>query len=248
MALEWFYTYFASHAFVIISVITAFLAVAVFSEILEKRYREDIKNMFLKVFALFAVAYISWAVAEIIWHITELAGTEPHLGLSEYFYTAGYLFAIGGFSYFNYSIYKKHKNTAAGMIRLFLLCLICAAGVYYITAKFIIVSSEAMTGFALFFNYFYPIASTILVITSLLVYLVFREFKQIGKPLLFFALAAGATLIGDILYTYYKINNIYGFIGVASDTVYLVSYIFSISAFYMLYKMLRFGAEKAELG
>jgi len=84
-----------------------------------------------------------------------------------------------------------------------------------------------------FLDLYYPIGSAVILIALLPILFFFRKAK-IETPLLFLALSMLFTFFGDMCWTYYTWNGMeYGIIGILSDFLYMIEYIFITIGFYL---------------
>ncbi|MBU0615477.1 MAG: hypothetical protein KJ601_05260 [Nanoarchaeota archaeon] len=207
-------------------------------KIIKKKAKLTIKAALAKTFSMLAVGYILYAAAELIWHMITLAGGDPSLGIAEYFWVIGAVFVFSAFAYFAAYMYKEHKEYKKGLLLLVSSSVVALGLLYYLIGNFIVGFQTGERALEMFFDYYYPISSALILIASVNVYLFFKKLKDFGHPLLFLAISSLFTFLGDMAYTYYSWNDIYGIIGLLSDSFYCIEYILAAIAFYMLFKTL----------
>lgn len=218
-----------------LAAITAILSIKFVIKLRQKESRTEIKKTMTLVFTFLSTGFILYAAAEILWSVLSWMGKSPEQGIPDLLWTIGYILMFIGFAYFAVYMYTKKGKLLSGLGTMGLTGIILGITVYYMITSYLYVSGAGtFTETAL--NYFYPIAGSAVVIASIAVYLFFRDFEQIGTALLGLALANFLGFAGDVLYAYYSWRNIYGLPGITSDILYVLEYLVSATAFYILLK------------
>ena len=185
----------------------------------------DIKRVFKNTFILFSIATIFLMLGEWTWsYHVYILGNDPYPSIGDLFYVLGYIFEAGGFIYlaaFSYNASKNKEKLRSWMSG----ALIIAVGAsFYLLNWLIIPFHEWGSSLEAMLDLYYPIASSILLVSTIPAYLLFRGLK-IEKPLLLIALSALFGFMGDFLFSYYSWNDIYGVIGILSDLFYTIDYL-----------------------
>ncbi|MDD5496801.1 MAG: hypothetical protein PHP46_06890, partial [Candidatus Omnitrophica bacterium] len=228
----------------IFSVITAMFGVIFFVRI-KSRQTKEIKNKLLVVFGLLAASYLVWSIAEVIWSVLSLLGKDPAFGIAEYFYIAGYVGSIIALVYFSKMSLKDAGRKEVISLAAFgtIFALFAAASIVYIMMAY----GKEVPLYEMFIYYFYPVGSAVLFILSSSIYVFFRKTENVQKPLLLISVSFLFAFFGDVLYTYYSLNEVYGAAGVTSDIFYLVDYSLVAIAFYLLsFRLKEAGKEYPE--
>jgi len=226
------------------AVIAAILAMVVVWLIYKKEEWKGIKKTVFITFLLLAIGLVSYTVAEIMWSIISWTGGSPALSITEYFWIIGSVLLFSGFMYFAVFMCKVKGETKKCVLRLVTMGAVAIAVPSYLVGNFIIGFQQGESAFEIFLDYFYPISSALILIASLSVYSFFKKAEELGKPLLYLAISAFFLFLGDMFYTYYSWNDIYGITGLLSDSFYAVQYILAAIGFYLLFKLLRGTTEK----
>lgn len=217
--------------FAVLTVIFAFLLLYEIIKYKEKRYRKALVIVFLLV----SIGFLFNGAAELAWSfISSILKMSPELGIPDILWIIGELLVLSGFAYFAVFMYKEYGKLKKGLTIIAIASIASASIIYYLISNFMTGQQAGKSAFEIFIGYFYPIASTLILISTLSVYLFFRELKEIGRPLILFALSRAFTFGGDTLYTYYIWNGTYGVPGVLSDGFYIIEYMLSALAFYLL--------------
>ena len=223
--------------FYVITLILAALT-GVFSYLLISklwRNRSKIDTPVLIVFILLSFGYACFALAELSWYMLYgFIERLPSASMPDLYWFVGSLALVLGYGYFSIAMYKEHGHLDRGLILLFSFGLVGGIILYYILSQGIVDSGSNQL--AIFFGYYYPISSLLILIASVSVYLFFDKLNTLGTPLLMLAMANLATFIADSIYSYYSFKNIYGLLGVTSDLLYIISYLIYVISFYLLWK------------
>ena len=188
----------------------------------------------LAVFTLLAVGYILFSLGELSWYlIYGFVQRLPLASVPDMYWILGTVALLIGFVLFALSMYKEHGGVAHGILLMFIAGAVVAGILYFVLSKGIIKPGES--GFSAFLSFYYPIVSALILLASLNVYLFFEKTNNSMAPsLLLFMIANAITFIGDVLFIYYSSQGIYGFIGIASDILYICAYTFLVVAFWMI--------------
>lgn len=149
------------------------------------------------------------------------------------------IFVFSGFIYLAVFLYREQDNHGKGLWLMGFISVISALVIYYLIGNFILGFQGGESVFEIFLDYFYPIGSALILISTIFIYTSFRELDALGTPLLLLTLSAFSTFVADMLYTYYSWNDIYGIAGVLSDSIYAIDYLLSFAAFFMLSKLMK---------
>src|SRR3989344_2769612 len=220
----------------VFSALSAVYALLFLWKVKKRKQGGEAKIILARVFASIGIAYILFAIAEVSWSILSIAaGQEIIIGFPDYFWIAGIIFFLFGYYYFAFYMHKKHGEVLEGSLIMGLTAVITTVLVFYLMLNFIIGYQEGETTFEIFLDYFYPATSALILIPSVVVYIFLKRLRKLGTPLLLLALSNLVTFLGDMLYTYYSWNDIYGLAGVLSDIFYVFQYLLAFIAFFILW-------------
>jgi len=212
----------------------------------KKEYEPQIKKIVITLFALLTIGSIFYAAAEILWDILfEISGEFPIGGVPDLLWPIGYFFMLAGLACFAVYIYRQHGQLKKGVAVMAATGIISALIVYYLISRYIIGFQQEETTIEMILDYFYPIMSAMILTASVNVYLFFRKLENFGIPLLYIAIANLLNFVGDMLYTYYSWNDIYGLAGVISDSSYALAYLLIAYAFYILLGRIKLARSAA---
>jgi hypothetical protein len=197
----------------------------------EKDY--SVKKMLIWVVGLLAVGNIIWAIAETAWNIQTVFFQEfEYSAIADPLYVIGYIPILAAFLYFNYHLYKSHKETA-DIIYIIVASLAVATSVYFIIRAYIMPSLSEGSAILAFLNLYYPIGSSLILITIIPILFFFKKAK-IHAALLLIAISFFFTFIGDMVWAYWSWNSMeYGVVGALSDFCYVLEYSFAAIGFYL---------------
>jgi hypothetical protein len=220
------------------SAMTAIFGITLLYQIFSNKKKYS-QNKITSVFGLLALSFILWAIADLLWSILPFLGIEPAWGVPEYFYIAGYILGIISFlSFIKLSI----KDSTFGELVPFLLLSIPFTGLTILSLKYFIIPFENFSLFEFITAYLYPFCSGLILVLSSSIYSFMKKAGNFGRPLFLIAIGFLFCYLGDLAYTYYSLRETYGFQGIFSDSVYIVQYILTSIAFYMVY--LQFKKEE----
>ena len=232
MALEQYQTYLLQPLIAILAVITVFYTYKVLSKI-DYNTLNVLKKAAHRVFFFLAIGMLLFASAEIIFGMLSLLGYMTDVSIADIFWTVGYFFLVAGYGLFAYTMHKLHGYKTKSKVVLGLVTVVSAAVVYYLILNYIVpAESFAET----FISYFYPIASTVVFILAITVFFFLKHLDKMGKALFYLASFSVFDFIGNVLYTYVIGQNIYGLIGILSDSSFVLSYVAMIMGLSLLLK------------
>ena len=222
------------------------LALGLFIKLLKKGSRGELKKVFLVTFLLLCISYALFSSAEILWSIIELVLLEsPELGLPDVLWVIGYFIELVAFVYLSAHFYQHYGKRKQGILLMGLISIAVAALVGFWINTTIIGFQEGESTFEIFLDYYYPIISALVFIFAANTYLFFKELKAFGFPMLLLALAAGSDFVAENIYAYCSWNNIYGFLGVISDSFYIIAYLLVSAGFYFMIKLISKNAQNS---
>lgn len=238
MTLEWtqHITYLIIDFF---AILTFIFSLNFLSKIYGKKEQDGIKKLFFGSFLMISLGYLFYATAEISWSILSFLGRDPAVGFADILWIIGIFLLFFGFSYLAILTYKEQGNFkkflwifGAGMI-------FSGAILFYLINNFIFGAQQGESLIEIFLDYLYPISSAFIFIPSLYLYFSFEEMGAMGKAMFFLVLSNFGSFVGDMLYTYYSWNEIFGVVGVISEIGYIFQYVFAFIAFFMLSKIIK---------
>ena len=227
---------------IVVSVLVVLSILRLFFRINSKE-ESIIKSTFKSSLIFILVGYLLWSLAEIIWGFVEYVGENPAFGVVEYFYILGYFFVFGGFMYLFYFICSNKDKMRTCFLKGLFLIIILGFATFYLNNFFNSSLLADLSGFNLFTSHFYPVASMVVLIVSFSLYRLFREEKVISVFFILLFLSALFMYLGDVLYSYYILRDVYGSIGVLSDCSYIIEYLLAGYSFYYLADKMKGGKK-----
>ncbi len=221
---------------VLFAVLTAFLGIIAVDALYKNRSRVD--NVLVIVFSLLAFGYGSFALGEVSWYlIFDVFQQNPALSMPDFYWVIGSLFLFLAFTIFSVHMHNRHGNTNKSIILLIFSVILLGSVFLYLNQ--LDITQEGNTAGKIFLGYFYPFISSLILISSVSVYLFYEKISALRNNLLFLLIANASFLIGDLLYTYSAIKRSYDLVGVLSDFLYISAYLLCVISFFSLLLKLR---------
>jgi len=189
--------------------------------VLECFFRDKLKDLFddsnYFVFFFLVLGYVLYSLGELSYFLGNAVFAERSAAGIENFY-----WAVGGvvvlISFFGLALLQAKKNQQGHKVLILLII-----GVVLAFISYSIVQNSGSD----FFDYFFPVISSLIVAFSLSSFLFSRSLMSVARPLQFFFLASSLILIGDILFSFPAFDAL-------SDFFYLFGYGLSTVAFITL--------------
>ncbi len=218
------------------SLLAVILSIVLLFKIFKDKKVSPIKKVLKVFFSFLSIGLLFSLIAEISWDILSSQGFSPELGFPDIMWVLSYLLLFFAFTYFSVYLYKKNRRIVTGLAITSILAIFSGFIVFFITYNYITGFEIGNSYLELFLNYFYPIVSLLIFISTISIYLFFNKLKNFGLPFLHLAVAYFFNFWGDILYSYYSWNDIYGWYGVISDSCFAISYLLIAIAFILFLK------------
>lgn len=230
----------------LIAVLSFFLAFFVFLKLRRIHNGDKIKNTMTKVFGILTIGILFFSAAEIYYSYLLMNGFPSDFTLADILWIVGYLCVAIGFFYFTYHMYEQKDSGSYGLT-LWISVAIGLSTTMYLLLTIFQPNDPSSSFLEAFVNYFYPIGSIIVVVSSISTYLFFQDVKNLGLPLLFFSFAYLFDFSGNTLFVYCDATNSYGVPGLVSDLSFVFFYVCVFIGFLLLNKGLAtYEAEHKE--
>ena len=204
----------------IIAGLTAILGFIVVNHLLKAKSKKIFDNKVVVVFSLLSIGYICFALGELAWYLLfEVFGEAPVVSMPDFYWVLGSGALLLAFTLFSVHIHQNHGDAKTGMLLLVVGAVLLGAVIYYINGV-----DVGSTEGSVFLGYYYPIASVLILIASISVYIFEDKINAFRGNLLLFLVANIAFLLGDLLYINYSVAGTFGVIGVVSEVLYMVAY------------------------
>src|SRR3989344_8542928 len=206
----------------------------------KKEYRPSIKHRLVVVFALLAIGEVLNVAGEILYGILyEFTGKLPTSGIPDIIWVIGYISSLLGYAYFSIYMYKEHRQLRKGLGIMGISAVILTIIVLYISKNYIFNLEDGALEFGAVLDCIYLVLSALVVLFSINVYIFFIKLEYLGTPLMYLAIANLLTFVSDNIYIYYSWMDVYGMLGVLSDSLYIFTYLIAALAFYVLYRRIK---------
>ena len=215
--------YFVTLVFAFLSAILGILAV---NTLFKDKLRELFSDGKFFIFFFLIVGYVLFALGELSWYlIYRVFEKVPETGMPDFYWVTGAFFMLLSFVALSYMLYKNYGQTQR-------LVPILAGGsifVVLVIAYVSIVGNETVE--STFLTYFYPLMTSLILISSTHLFLFFKHLDSIEANLIYLFFANIAFLGGDLLYAYWGLS---GFLGSLANLFYVLAYALSAFAFFAL--------------
>lgn len=218
-----------AQAILLFAGIAAIVGIIVLQQLFHNKLKELFDDIKYFVFFFLVIGYWLYALGEISFYLTKFVeGDESLIGIADLYWTFASLLIFISFIGLSYVVMRQSKDQTKKTIHL-IVGLALAAIVAFTTFSFLENPLQEVS----YFNYFYPIISSLIVAASLCVFFFNKEVGTLRSPIMIFFAASSAILIGDILFALGTAQNIYltGSIGVIADLAYSFGYGLSAIAF-----------------
>lgn len=198
-----------------------------------QKTKNTVNNKILFIFSFLSIGYVCFALAEITWFlIFDVFQQLPSASMPDVYWVAGSFCLLLAFVTFSVFVHAQHGQVRHGLA-LFLFAAMVLGGVFYFLLKMGILGGSTTLGQD-FLSHFYPIMSALILIASFSVYLFSDKLDTFKNNLILFMIANAAFLLGDLLYTSYITQEVYGLGGVLSDIFYIAAYALCSGSFFSL--------------
>ena len=230
----------------ILSGITAILGVLLVNHFFAEKNRH-LNNTVLFIFTFLAFGYSCFALAEMSWFlIFDVFEQLPSVSMPDFYWVIGSICLLIAFATFSFHMHKQHGSWSQILAQALFAVIVFGIVLIFLVNMNIGNAGES-TG-EIFLGYFYPIASSLILIFSGSVYFFLEKLDQYKETFFLFLIANGSFLLSDLLYVYYTANNTYGFLGFLSDSLSIVAYLLcALSFFFLLQHTRKASAAENEL-
>lgn len=216
----------------ILALLTAVLGIIVVSTLFKDKLKELFSDIHFFIFFFLAFGYVCFALAELYWYLAfKMSGEMPMTDMSDLYWAAGSIFLLIAFVALAVNMFKQQGESSKGMF-LGVLGIVIVAAVIGYTYSINLAAGEP--GENVFFSYFYPVVSSLILVFSMSVLLFWEKAGRFRNSLQLLFFANIAFLLGDLLYTYLTLKGGYGLVGGASDILYILAYLFCSVSFFTL--------------
>lgn len=179
------------------------------------------KNLFIFFFLVFG--YACFALAELCWYLMYKVFTElPAASMPDFYWVIGSISLLIAFTTFSVHMYKLHGRKQELYYLLLFGGIVLGVIVYYISS-FSSLGLSKTTGH-MFLSYFYPVIDSLILISSISIYLFLEKMDTYRSNMLIFFLANIGFLFADVAYVYSSALETYGIVGILSDILYIAAY------------------------
>lgn len=217
----------------IFSGIAALLGAYLVHLLFRKNSREKFNGTIRFIFTTLTAGYIFFALAELSWYlIFDVFNQLPSVSMPDFYWVVGDIFLLLGFTTFSIYMHKQHGNWGKSTFLIILTLAIFSGVLFYLS-----IMSPGSTNndsAMVFLSYFYPLVSSLILISSTNIYLFFDKIDKFKTSLLLFMVANASFLSADLLYVYYVVKGGYGLPGIISDSLYILAYLLCCGSFLSL--------------
>lgn len=217
----------------IFSGITALLGSYLVHLLFKKKSHQVFGGTIRFIFTALTIGYIFFALAELSWYlIFDVFNQLPSVSMPDFYWVVGDIFLLLGFTTFSIYMHKQHGNWGKSTFLIILTIAIFSGVLFYLSIMD--PGSVKSDSGLVFLSYFYPLVSSLILISSTNVYLFFDKIDKFKTSLLLFLIANLGFLLADLLYVYYAVKGGYGLPGIISDSLYVLAYLLCCGSFLSL--------------
>ena len=202
----------------------------------------------VKIWKYFSAGFWAWAAAEIVWvGYNMIQGDVPPVNLSDPLYLAGYIlmtFAIA--RQYRQTRYQAALSERALVLLMWLSMLLISVLIYFLTVLALSPSATASGQLGALLNIIYGVGDMTLALAALLIVTLFQG-GALGRPWWGFVILA----LADVFYGLLIQSGVYDFqtlsgdlLRLASDLIYMLSYLVIAYSFLRQYVLLHFGPSE----
>ena len=210
------------------AVLAALAGIIVLKSFFRNKFKDLFSDANYLIFFFLITGYILYSIGEVSFYLIRvvLEDASP-AGIADIYWSGGATFILISFIALAFMLFKHYYSYTKFIIMV--IFSVVLLGIVLSLLFGITLGKEAS-----FFNYFYPIISSLIVTFALSVILFSPYLEQFGMALIFFFLASCGILLGDIFFTYTITKGVYGLMGLIADISYLFGYGLSFIAFVTL--------------
>ncbi len=205
--------------------------------VLNSLFKDKLQNLFddktFFIFFLLVAGYILFALGELTWYLTfKLFSEVPPASMPDFYWVSGSLILIFAFGTLSTLYHHQNKDINKIGFTLGLAVVLVGGVVLYLTT--IDLTQLAQSRGHVFIGFFYPIASSLLVVFSATILFYLQHIHHFRTSLKLFFLANVGILIGDLLYVSNTVAVKGGFLEILLGLVYTLAYLASTFSFLLV--------------
>ncbi len=216
----------------IFALLTAILGIIVINSLFKDKLEELFSDLKFFIFFFLITGYVLFALGELSWYLLfKVFEMPPTVSIPDLYWVSGSAVMFLSFIALSYTLYKNNGELSKLNILLILGAILAVVVTYFVST----IDLEATKSQGnVFLGYFYPIMSTLILITSANLLFHFRNVDPYEQKLILLFYANIGFLLGDLLYIYTSSQGIYGTLGMISDLAYIGAYCLSAVTFFRL--------------
>ena len=215
---------------VVFALSTAVCGILVLNSLFKDKLQELFDDKTFFIFFLLVTGYILFALGELTWYLTfKLLSEVPSPSMPDFYWVSGSLILV--FAFGTLSTLYHHQNRDINKIGFTLGLGVVLVGlvIFYLTS--IDLTQLAKTQGQVFIGFFYPIASSLLVVFSATILFYLHHLKHFRTSLILFFCANLGIFIGDLLYVSTTVVGNGGVLELISGLIYTLAYLASTFSF-----------------
>ncbi len=225
----------------IFALLTVIFGILLVNILFKNKLKELFSDRKFFIFFFLIFGYALFALGELTWYlIFKVFEETPAAGMPDFYWVTGAFFMLISLIALGSELYKSYGQTQK------LLPLIISGSILIILVVFYvsIASPEDAKGSEFFLGYFYPIMTSLILISSTNLLLFYKHLESLEANLVYLFFANIGFLGGDLLYAYWGIS---GFLGSLANFFYVLAYGLSAFAFFTLLVKLHLHSSERSL-
>ncbi len=215
-----------------ITVLFAFLSAVFGLIVINALFKNKLKMLFSDekffIFFFLIAGYAVFALGELTWYLIYVVfEAAPTAGMPDFYWVTGAFFMLISFTALSSMLYRSYGQMHQ------LLPLVAFGSLLLILVSFYVYAagSGGAEDSSVFLRYFYPLTTSLILISSANLFLFYRYLGPIEVNLMPLFFANIGFLGGDLLYAYWGVS---GFLGILAQTFYILAYGLSAFTFFTL--------------
>ncbi len=218
---------------VIFALSTAVCGILVLNSLFKDKMQDLFDDQTFFIFFLLVTGYTLFALGELTWYLTfKLFSKVPAASMPDFYWVSGSLVLILAFGLLSALYHRHHRDINKVGFSIGLGIVLVSSVIFYLTT--IDLTQLAESRGHVFIGFFYPIASSLLVVFSATILFYLNHIKYFRTSLKLFFFANLGILCGDILYISTTVVGSEGFLGLLYNLVYTLAYLTSTLSFLMV--------------
>ena len=224
----------------IFALLTVIFGILLINILFKNKLKELFSDRKFFIFFFLIFGYALFALGELTWYlIFKVFEETPAAGMPDFYWVTGAFFMLISLVALSGELYKSYGQTQKLLPLAVLGSILLLLVIVYVS----IAGPKDAEGSEIFLGYFYPVMTSLILISSTNLLLFYKHLESFEANLVFLFFANIGFLGGDLLYAYWGIS---GFWGALANFFYVLAYGLSAFAFFtLLVKLYLHSSERS---